>query len=99
MATRHGSVLRQCVESGKDRAVRLRGRIRYVGSRPKNPTVAYDPTWGAGVEYFGIPFRLDYLVGMHDALGHPGVIDTWEIGWPLVSGEHRIEDVLWRSKS
>lgn len=63
---------------------------------PQNPTVAFDPTWGHGREYFGIPFRLEYVVGLHDALGHPGVIDAWELRWPLLSGEHRIEDVIWR---
>jgi hypothetical protein len=63
---------------------------------PANPTVAYDPTWGHGVEYFGIPFRLDYLQMMQEASGHPGVLDAWEMKWPLVSGEHPIEDAIWR---
>jgi hypothetical protein len=64
---------------------------------PANPTVAFDPTWeNGGVEYFGIPFRLDYLLMAFVRFGHPGVLDVWEHGWPLVSGTDRIEEVMWR---
>jgi len=62
---------------------------------PKNPAVAYDPTWPWGHEYFGIPFRLDYVLGVHGKTGHPGVLDAWELGWPLLRGEDRIADALW----
>ena len=66
---------------------------------PDNPIVAYDPTWGqGGAAYFGIPFRLEYLLKTQAESGHPGVLDTWELGWPLVSGKHRIEDAIWRPK-
>src|ERR1035441_10278728 len=63
----------------------------------KNPVVAYDPTWGTGREYFGIPFRLDYVLRMHEKTGRPGILDTWELGWPLLRGEDQIADVMWKA--
>lgn len=66
---------------------------------PANPSVAYDPTWGQGVEYFGIPFRLEYVLTMFEKAGHPGLLDIFELGFPLVSGEHSIEDAIWRPQS
>ena len=62
-----------------------------------NSGVAYDLTWRDGHEYFGIPFRLDYVLRMCERAGHPGVLDIWELGWPLVRGDDRIEDVMWKS--
>jgi hypothetical protein len=64
-------------------------------TNPKNPTIAYDPTWRGGHEYLWIPFRLDYVLRMHAKVGHPGVLDAWELGWPLLRGDHLIADVLW----
>jgi hypothetical protein len=66
---------------------------------PRDFSVAYDPTWGRGAEYFGIPFRLDYLLKAYEESGHPGVLDAWEMKWPLVSGEHRIENAVWKPGS
>jgi hypothetical protein len=65
-------------------------------TNPRNPEVAYDPTWRAGCEYLGIPFRLDYVLRMCERTGHPGVLDIWELGWPLLRGDDRIEDVMWK---
>ena len=62
---------------------------------PKHPTVAYDPTWQRGRAYFGIPFNLDYVLQTHAAAGHPGVIDAWELDWPLLRGKDRIADAVW----
>jgi len=39
------------------------------------------------------------VMKMRKEAGRPGVLDAWEMGWPLVSGEHRIEDVIWRAGS
>lgn len=64
-------------------------------TNPKNPTVAHDPTWGNGREYLGIPFRLDYVLRVQERAGHPGVLDAWELGWPLLRGDDRIADVKW----
>jgi hypothetical protein len=73
-----------------------RAQLHAWVTDPANSTVAFDPTWGSAAEYFGIPFRLEYLLKMHKALGHPGVLDaSWEMKWPLASGEHRIEDAIW----
>ena len=66
-------------------------------TNPHDSGVAYDPTWRAGREYFGIPFRLDYVLRMCGSTGHPGVLDIWELGWPLLRGDDRIEDVIWKS--
>lgn len=64
---------------------------------PANPVVAFDPTWGnAGIEYFGIPFQLEYILMASKRSGHPGVLDAWDVGWPLVSGQDRIEEAIWR---
>jgi hypothetical protein len=38
-------------------------------TNPHNSCVAHDPTWRAGREYFGIPFRLDYVVRMCEKTG------------------------------
>jgi hypothetical protein len=62
---------------------------------PKNPVVAYDPTWGKGREYYGIPFQLEYVLRVQQRAGHPGVLDTWELGWPILRGEDQITDVIW----
>ena len=66
-------------------------------TNPHNSGVAYDPTWRAGREYFGIPFRLEYVLRMCKRTGHPGVLDIWELGWPLLRGDDPIEDVMWKS--
>jgi hypothetical protein len=63
---------------------------------PRNPVAAHDPTWRTGREYFGIPFRLNYVLRMCEKAGHPGVLDLWELGWPLLRGDDRIEDVMWK---
>ena len=66
-------------------------------TNPYNSGGAYDPTWHAGREYFGIPFKLEYVLRMCERTGHPGVLDIWELGWPLLRGDDRIEDVMWKS--
>ena len=66
---------------------------------PKCPTLAYDPTWTKGREYFGLPLKLDYVLRMHATAGHPGVLDAWELGWPLLRGDVSITDVIWTPPS
>src|SRR4051794_5209303 len=39
---------------------------------------------------------LDYVLALYEETGRPGVLDAWELGWPLVNGEHRIEDAIWK---
>jgi hypothetical protein len=64
-------------------------------TNPHHFGVAHDPTRRDGREYFGIPFRLDYALRMCEKTGHPGVLDVRELGWPLLRGDDRIEDVTW----
>ena len=64
---------------------------------PRKPTTAHDPTWRAGREYFGIPFKLDYVLRLWEKAGHPGVLDLWDLGWPLLRGDDRINDVMWKA--
>lgn len=62
---------------------------------PQQPTLAYDPTWKQGHEYFGIPFTLEYVLRVHARGGRAGVLDAWELGWPLLRGDDRIADAVW----
>jgi hypothetical protein len=59
-------------------AIPRRGSLAVLHAwvtEPRNPVVAHDPTWRAGREYFGIPFKLDYVLRMCEKTGHPGVLD------------------------
>jgi len=38
---------------------------------PRSPAVAHDPTWGTGREYFGIPFKFNYVLRVGEKAGHP----------------------------
>lgn len=45
-------------------------------------------TWEeAGHGYFGVPFNMEYIEDTVVASGHYGVIDTHNIGWPLLVGD------------
>jgi len=61
--------------------------------------IAREVAWAAGdgLEYFGIPFRFEYVKRVFEASGKKtyGVIDAWWLRWPLLTGEHRIEDAKW----
>src|ERR1043166_7594256 len=45
-------------------------------TKPDNSVVAHDPTWHSGGEYFGVPFKLDYVLRMCERTGHVGVLDV-----------------------
>jgi len=48
-----------------------------------------DNTWRpVGVEYFGVPFDIQYVNKIIFEREKYGVIDCWEIGWPLLTGKH-----------
>ena len=50
---------------------------------------AFDPTWKKmGEEYFGVVFPLEYVNKIIFARECYGVIDSWELGFPLLTGEH-----------
>ena len=47
----------------------------------------YDRTWSfTGLNsYFGIPIKQSYLKKMYEATGAYGVLDQWEIGYPILT--------------
>ena len=49
---------------------------------------AIDPTWSGKVEYFGVPFDLDYVLKTNARRKEFGVIDNPQEDFPLWSGEH-----------
>ena len=81
-------------------AIPKRGSLAVLHAwvtNPRNPLVAHDPTWRTGREYFGIPFKIEYVLQMQEKAGYPGVLDLWELGWPLLRGDDRITDVMWKA--
>lgn len=59
-----------------------------------------DPTWhGRDIiqdhtEYFGIPFRYEYVLKVALESGYYGILDNWSQNFPLLRGEHSPEDFL-----
>ena len=60
-----------------------------------------DPTWDEGTEYFGVPFRHDYLSRVLKARRDYGLIDNPEMDFPLVTGAHPVDEAVinWREES
>lgn len=58
-----------------------------------------DPTWHgrhkmSSVEYYGIPFRYDYVVKTAIDSGYYSVLDNFAMRYPLLSGKHQSCDYL-----
>jgi hypothetical protein len=53
-----------------------------------------DPTWDEGTEYFGVPFRHDYLRRVLKAGSDDGLIDNPEMDFPLVTGAHSVDEAV-----
>ena len=53
-----------------------------------------DATWDEGAEYFGVPFRHDYLRRVLKARRDYGLIDNAEMDFPLVTGAHRVHEAV-----
>ena len=53
-----------------------------------------DPTWDEGTEYFGVVFRHDYLRRILKGKRDYGLIANHEMDYPLVTGEHRVDEAL-----
>ena len=53
-----------------------------------------DPTWDEGAEYFGVPFRHDYLRRVLKARRDYRLIDNAEMDFPLVTGAHRVHEAV-----
>lgn len=47
-----------------------------------------DPTWKDGDEYFGVQFNLNYVRKVIFQRKKFGVVDNYEMGFPLLSGRH-----------
>ena len=55
-------------------------------------TTLADPT---GWEYCGVQIKEEYVIKILSERGyHAGVLDNWQNRWPLLTGEHRWEDVV-----
>ena len=48
-----------------------------------------DSTWKDGRAYFGVELPLWYVNKVIFRRESYGVLDCWEIGWPLLTGKHR----------
>ena len=53
-----------------------------------------DPTWQDGRDYFGVAFRTDYLRRVVRANRQYGLIHNVRMDFPLLTGQHRIEEAL-----
>ena len=53
-----------------------------------------DTTWDEGMDYFGVPFRMEYVRRIADARKDYGLIDNEEMGFPLLTGVHAVADAL-----
>jgi hypothetical protein len=53
-----------------------------------------DTTWDEGMDYFGVPFRMEYVRRIADARKDYGLIDNEEMGFPLLTGAHAVADAL-----
>ena len=47
----------------------------------------YDPTWKKGDEYYGVPFDMSFVRKTILRTKKFGVIDNWEMGFPLLTGK------------
>lgn len=67
-------------------------------TRSDNPGMAYDPTWTNNKEaiYFGVPFKKEYISKMfkESKRKHFSVIYTYWNNYPLLSGEHKTEEII-----
>ena len=43
-----------------------------------------DPTWKDGTEYYGIPFKTEYVLETAIKREYYGIIDNWQDRWPLL---------------
>jgi hypothetical protein len=51
-----------------------------------------DPTWTDGVDYFGVEFPMNTVRKIILKSEHYGILDTPQIGFPLLTGEITLED-------
>jgi len=91
---------KECFKNAFDLCEREDGYLRYVEGYaysfgfpmlhawaidPGN--YVYDPTWEDGKAYYGVTFPLHYVREIILKRKAWGVLDCWEIGYPLLTGE------------
>ena len=101
---------RECFRNATNLALRKRDLYTYVEGYAVNkwfPThvaahawcidsqnFVVDPTWEEGTDYFGVAFRHDYLRRILKGKRDYGLIANHEMNYPLVTGEHRVDEAL-----
>ena len=108
---------RECFRNAATLALRKPNTYMYVEGYAVNSWVALhtvahawcvgsdnlvvDRTWDEGTEYFGVPFRHDYLSRVLKARRDYGLIDNTEMDFPLVTGAHPVDEAVinWREES
>lgn len=103
-ANRRGGKWVYCEGFGIQRGLSLAMPHAWV-ARPGDLTDvlpgAHDLAWEDDAVYLGIPFRQEYvrkvrLAPMSRKLNNFAVLDCWWLQWPLLTGEVKVEDVIWR---
>jgi hypothetical protein len=100
LATRKGARWVYCEGYALSKAVGL-GVLHAWVTRADKPGDAYDLAWDYGTRkdtaYLGIPFRPEYVREVHHASKREmfSVLDAWWMHYPLITGETRVEDVMW----
>jgi len=60
--------------------------------------IVIDPTWNDDeAVYFGVVIPMAYVLKVNLLRKAYGVLDAWEIGWPLLKGTHKLSDYDERS--
>ena len=104
-------VPRQCFRNAARLALRKQGSFTYVEGYAVNTWVAdypvahawcvegehfvVDTTWDEGADYFGVPFRAEYVRRMAGARrrDYP-LVDNEEMNFPLLTGAHTVAEAL-----
>lgn len=48
-----------------------------------------DPTWEDGIWYFGVVFELNYVGEIYKARKEYGVLEAYQLRFPLITGKHK----------
>jgi hypothetical protein len=53
-----------------------------------------DTTWEDGDDYFGVPFRVEYIRRITGTGKDYSLIDNEEMGFPLLTGAHAVAEAV-----